>query len=151
MRRLGQQSTTILAAPRGAAAVEMAIVLPIFFMVVMGIVEFGRAMMVGQLVTNAARHGAREAAIDGATNASVTSAVKSFVSSSAGVPAADVTVDIVVDPGAGNPDPVDILSNALAKDICKVSVKVPYNKVAYVAGRYLAGKELKGTCIMRHE
>lgn len=136
---------------RGAAAVELAIVLPIFFMVVMGIVEFGRAMMVGQLVTNAARHGAREAAIDGATNSSVTTTVKSFVSSSVGVAESDVTVDIVVDPGTGNPDPLDILGNAQPKDICKVTVKVPYNKVAYVAGRYLADKDLKGTCIMRHE
>ena len=136
---------------RGAAAVELAIVLPIFFMVVMGIVEFGRAMMVGQLVTNAARHGAREAAIDGSTNSSVATTVKSFVSSSVGVAESDVTVDIVVEPGAGNPDPLDFLGNAQPKDICKVTVKVPYDKVAYVAGRYLAGKDLKGTCIMRHE
>ena len=40
---------------RGAALVEMALVLPIFFGVVLGIVEFGRAMMVSQMVTNAAR------------------------------------------------------------------------------------------------
>ena len=147
MRRLGRQSND----RRGAAAVEMAIVLPIFFMVVMGIVEFGRAMMVGQLVTNAARHGAREAAIDGATNATVTTSVKNFVATSVGMAAADITVDIVVDPGVGNPDPYDIVSAAQAKDICKVTVKVPYNKVGYVAGRYLAGTELKGQCIMRHE
>ncbi len=147
MQRLGLQPEH----RRGAAAVELAIVLPIFFMVVMGIVEFGRAMMVGQLVTNAARHGAREAAIDGSTNSSVTATVKSFVSTSVGVAASDVDVDIVVDPGSGNPDPLDILGNAQPKDICKITVKVPYNKVAYVAGRYLAGKELKGTCIMRHE
>lgn len=148
MHRLGTQSTTHR---RGAAAVEMAIVLPIFFMVVMGIVEFGRAMMVGQLVTNAARHGARESAIDGATNATVRTAVQDFVATSVGVAQADVTVEIVVDPGAGNPDPNDILAAAQPKDICKVTVKVPYDKVGYVAGRYLDGAELKGQCIMRHE
>ncbi len=148
MRRLGTLNSTHR---RGAAAVEMAIVLPIFFMVVMGIVEFGRAMMVGQLVTNAARHGARESCIDGATNATVTTAVKDFVATTVGVAQSDVTVDIVVDPGAGNPDPNDVLAVAQAKDICKVTVKVPYNKVGYVAGRYLAGTELKGQCIMRHE
>ena len=38
---------------RGAAAVEMALVMPIFVSVVMGIIEFGRGMMVGQIVTNA--------------------------------------------------------------------------------------------------
>ena len=148
MRRWGPQSKSLR---RGSAAVEMAIVLPIFFMVVMGIVEFGRAMMVGQLVTNAARHGARESAVDGATNATVTTAVKDFVSNSVGVAQADVTVEIVVDPGAGNPDPNDVLAVAQAKDICKVTVRVPYNKVGYVAGRYLAGTELKGQCIMRLE
>jgi Flp pilus assembly protein TadG len=35
--------------------VEMALVLPIFFTVLLGIVEFGRAMMIGQLITNSAR------------------------------------------------------------------------------------------------
>ena len=147
MRRLDNRKVT----RRGAAAVEMAIVLPIFFMLIMGIVEFGRAMMVGQLVTNAARFGARQSSVDGATNATVTSDVKSFVSSTVGVAASDVTVTIAVTPGTGNPDPANNLSVAQAKDVCSVSVKVPYNKVAYVAGRYLAGKDLKGTCIMRHE
>jgi hypothetical protein len=56
---------------RGASVVEMAIVLPVFMMVVMGIIEFGRGMMVGQLVTNAARYGARLAAIDGSSYSSV--------------------------------------------------------------------------------
>ncbi len=135
----------------GAATVEMAIVLPIFFMVVMGIVEFGRAMMVGQLITNAARFGARESSVDGATNATVTTAIKAFVSDSVGVSQADITVDIVVNPGAGNPDPNDLLSAAQPKDICQVTVKVPYDKVGYIAGRYLSGTELKGQCIMRHE
>ena len=39
---------------RGAALVETAMVLPMFFLVVLCIVEFGRAMMVSQLVTTAA-------------------------------------------------------------------------------------------------
>jgi len=43
---------------RGAAAVEMALVLPIFFTVVLGIIEFGRAMMVSQLMATSAREGA---------------------------------------------------------------------------------------------
>lgn len=136
---------------RGAAAVEMAIVLPVFFMVVLGIVEFGRAMMVGQLVTNAARYGARISAFDGATNTDVTTDVKALVASTVGVAANDVNVDIVVDPGPGNPDPADDLSVAQAKDVCKVTVRVRYDKVGYVAGRYLSAAELKGTCVMRHE
>lgn len=136
---------------RGAAAVELAIVLPLFMMIVMGIVEFGRAMMVGQLVTNAARHGSRLSIVDGATNTSVETAVKDFVSNSVGVGVSDITVEIKVDPGTGNPDPNDVLAVAKSKDVCLVTVKVPYNRVAYIAGNFLAGAELKGECVMRHE
>ena len=48
---------------RGTAMVEMALVLPIFLMLVLGIIEFGRAMMIANLVTNAAREGARVACV----------------------------------------------------------------------------------------
>lgn len=44
---------------RGAAAVEMALVLPLFLLVIFGIVEIGRAFMVEHLLANAARVGAR--------------------------------------------------------------------------------------------
>lgn len=148
MRPVRQPS---LPSRRGAAAVEMAIVLPVFFMVVMGIVEFGRAMMVGQLVTNGARYGARIAAFDGSTNTDVSTSVKAFVANTVGVAASDVNVDIVVDPGPGNPDPADNLSASLAKDVCKVTVRVRFDKIGYLAGRYLSAAELKGTCVMRHE
>lgn len=148
MRPVRQPS---LPSRRGAAAVEMAIVLPVFFMVVMGIVEFGRAMMVGQLVTNGARYGARISAFDGSTNTDVTTSVKTFVSNTVGVPASDVNVDIAVDPGPGNPDPADNLSAAMAKDVCKVTVRIRFDKVGYLAGRYLSAAELKGICVMRHE
>lgn len=41
----------------GAAAVEMAVVLPLFLLVVFGIVEFGRGMLVRELLANTARLG----------------------------------------------------------------------------------------------
>src|SRR5438046_2996127 len=66
-------------ARRGVALVEMALVLPIFITVVLGIVEFGRAMMVSQLVTNAAREGARLSIIDGTTNTDVQSRITTFL------------------------------------------------------------------------
>ena len=39
---------------KGAAAVEFALVMPLFFMLILGIIEFGRAIMVEQIITNAA-------------------------------------------------------------------------------------------------
>ena len=72
---------------RGAALVEMALVLPIFFAVVLGIVEFGRAMMVSQMVTNAAREATRLGIIDGSTNSDVETWVEEFLNSSINVAA----------------------------------------------------------------
>lgn len=136
---------------RGAVMVEMALVLPIFFTVVLGIIEFGRAMMVGNLVTNATREGARLAILDGTTNTEVTDAVKTFLASAATLNANDVTVTITTQAAAGNPDPGGNVANCKPRDLITVQVQVPFNKVAYVPGKYLAGKNLKGSSSMRHE
>ncbi|HUG68005.1 MAG TPA: TadE family protein [Pirellulaceae bacterium] len=44
---------------RGAAAVEFAAVAPIFVLLLFGMLEFGRMVMVQQILTNATREGAR--------------------------------------------------------------------------------------------
>lgn len=48
---------------KGAVAVEMAIVLPLLLLILLGIIEFGRVMNVQVSLTQAAREGARYAAI----------------------------------------------------------------------------------------
>lgn len=48
---------------RGAAAVEFAIIVPVLFMLLLGIMEFGRAYNVQVTLTNAARESARSMAI----------------------------------------------------------------------------------------
>ena len=48
---------------RGAVAVEMAILLPLLLLILLGIVEFGRALNVQVSLTQAAREGARYAAV----------------------------------------------------------------------------------------
>jgi Flp pilus assembly protein TadG len=137
---------------RGAVVVEMAVVLPVFMMVVWGIVEFGRAMMVGQLVTNAARFGAREAMLDGSTNTAVVAAVQEFLTESVGgIRTSDISVTIRITPGAGNTNPGNQLSAAHVKDICQVSVTIPYSRVAYFSARFLQNANLRGVCSMRHE
>jgi Flp pilus assembly protein TadG len=45
---------------RGGAAVEFALVLPLFMMLVMGALDYGYFFFSDQVVTNAAREGARE-------------------------------------------------------------------------------------------
>ena len=48
---------------KGAVAVEMAIVLPLLLLILLGVIEFGRALNVQISLSQAAREGARHAAI----------------------------------------------------------------------------------------
>lgn len=131
----------------GAAMVEMALVLPIFVTVMFGIVELGRAFMVGQLITNAAREGARMSILDGSTNAQVETAVKNFLSSAANASASDVTVTIVVNnPAAGN-----LVSKAETGNLITVTATVPFTKVSFLPPMFLGSNSLRGQCTMQHE
>jgi Flp pilus assembly protein TadG len=136
---------------RGAAIVEIALVLPIFFAVVLGIVEFGRARMVSQMVTNSAREATRLAIIDGLTNSTVEAWVEEFLNDTINVTASDVTVTITVVAAPGNDDPLNQVGNAQARDLVTIKVSVPFDKVSYVSGSYLNGKNLSAQSSMRHE
>lgn len=137
---------------RGTATVELALVLPVFLMLVLGIIEFGRGLMVINLVTNAAREGARMAVIDGTTNSDVTTAVNTFITQALGQSAANATsTTITVTAATGNPDPANQVVNALTRDLITVKVQVPFNSVALIPGKYLNGKQLVGQSSMRHE
>ncbi len=59
---------------RGAAMIELALILPILVMLLVGIVDFGRAYSAQVSITGAAREGARVLALGG-DSASVTNAV----------------------------------------------------------------------------
>src|ERR687887_330805 len=77
-RRRSSLSFGKAARRQGAAVTEFAIVAPVFFMMVIGFIEFGRALMVQQVLVNASRVGARMASTTGSTTASVQSAVQSY-------------------------------------------------------------------------
>lgn len=129
----------------------MAIVLPLFLLVVFSIVEFGRAMMVSQLVTNAARLGSRQAILEGATNSSVETAVRSFMQQSCNVKSGDVKITTTIIPDDENPDPGNLIADANQGDMITVNVSVPFDKVAYIPGTFLKGKSLVGIATMRRE
>lgn len=135
---------------KGAALVEMALVLPLFAMIVLGIVEFGRALMVGQLLTTAARDGTRLAVVDGSSNAEVIQAVKDFVQSTVGIDPNAIGVTVTVTPATGNPPAADV-ADALPRDLCQVTVQIPFDQVSLTVSNYLDGKQLAGHCAMRHE
>lgn len=136
---------------RGAAMVEMAVVLPVFFLVVLGILEFGRAMMTTQIISNATREGARRAILNGSTNAAVTSEVRDFISETCRVDGSNVTVDISIEPGPNNDDPLNQLASANEGDLVTVEVQVPFRELSYIRASFLGNRQIRGRATMRHE
>ena len=122
----------------GVAAVEFAMVVPFFILLIMGIVEIGRAMSVQQMLINATREGARVATVDGTTSMEVKQTViDSLTATGITVTAEMVTVD---------PDPNSALGNAPIT----VSVSVPFSEVSWVAASYITAN-LSASSSMRSE
>jgi Flp pilus assembly protein TadG len=126
---------------RGAAAVEFAIVAPVFFLLVFGMIEYGRMVMVQQVLTNASREGARRAVLDGATTAEVRDVVDNYLASASINPSAE--------PTTVSPNPP---TDAEFGDPVTVTVSVPFNEVSWLPSpMYLGGKTLTATTVMRRE
>lgn len=139
------------ASRNGAALVEAAMVLPIFFLAIVGIVEFGRGMMVSQMVTNASREGARQAVLDGSTNAAIRTYIETKLSGALNVAPADVDIQITITPDPSNSTTGHELANAQPYDLATINVSVPFDKVSFFAGGFMQGKHLKAETTMRHE
>lgn len=125
----------------GAAVVEFAIVAPLFFLLIFGMIEYGRMVMVQQVITNASREGARRAVLDGATTAGVVSAVNEFLDSAAvDSDAADVIV---------SPDPPETAGFGGA---VTVTVQIPFAEVSWLPSpMYLGSTTLTAKTSMRRE
>jgi Flp pilus assembly protein TadG len=135
---------------RGSAMVEVAVCFPVFLMILLGIIEFGRAMSVNQLLNSAARMGCRAAILDGSTNTSVSNSVKQQVSNLVGCSQSIVTVAIAVTDGATGTAIAD-LSGAGTGDVIKINVSVPFSSVSWSVAKYLRTHSVRGECAMQHE
>jgi len=124
---------------RGAAVVEFAVIAPLFFLLVMGMIEYGRMMMVQQILTNASREGARRAVLDGVTASDVAASVQQYLTDSS-VSGANVQV------ATGAPVPPDFAESMT------VSVDVGFDQVSWLPSpMYLGGKTLAASTTMRRE
>lgn len=124
---------------QGASAVEFALVAPIFFLVAMGIFEFGRAMMVQQMLINASREGARNAIFQTSTTDTAITATIDHLSRS-GLTIARERVTVSPDPNtAAHGDPV------------MVSVAVPYSEIGWIPGFFMGGRTLSASTTMSYE
>lgn len=130
---------------QGAAAVEFAIVAPIFFMMIFGMIEFGRVIMVEQVMTNASREGARVAVVDGSTSAGTKTVVSNYLSS-AGISGATI---LVQNSSGTNVEP----STVGYGETITVKVTVPFSSVSWLPKPWFlsSSTELKASTVMRRE
>ena len=122
----------------GAAAVEFAIVAPVFLIMVLGIIELGRALMVQQVMINTSRVGARHAVTLSATSQSSIDAAEDYAES-VGISSASIT--ITPDPAVADPgDEITVVAN------------VDFSSVSWLPTPWImGGKVLTATSIMRKE
>lgn len=127
---------------RAASAVEFAVVAPVLFAIVLGIIEVGRGIMAVHMLNNAARAGCRAGVIEGRATSDISTAVTNILTAQ-GITAEGVSVQV-------NDSSADA-STAQAGDEITVKVSVPAGKITWVpGGTYLCGS-LTGQYTLRRE
>jgi Flp pilus assembly protein TadG len=82
---------------RGQDAVEFALIIPILFLIVIVVLDFGRISYYNAVLHNAAREGARYGSIDPTDIAGIEAAVENLA---IGIAPADLVITITDDPAA---------------------------------------------------
>jgi Flp pilus assembly protein TadG len=128
---------------RAAHLVEMAIVAPVFFTFVLGLVELGRGLMASSMMGNAARLGCRTGVLPNKQNTDVNAAVDGFLQGQ-GITGYTTTIQV-------NGNAKTDVSSAQTGDTITVQVQIPVANVSWLPGlQYLSGS-LTGMFAMPHE
>jgi Flp pilus assembly protein TadG len=126
--------------------VEFALVAPLFFAMIFGIVEAGRMLHVQQIMTNATREGARRAMIAGATQQDVRTVVREALASS-GIDTTIVTDEkIKMNP----PSP----SDAFNGQPITVSLELPFSQVTWLSSPMFSwgtNRTMRAFTVMRRD
>lgn len=127
----------------GAHLVEFALVIPVFFLFVFGLVEFGRGLMVLSLVENAARSSCRVGILQGKQTSDVTAAADTLLKSQ-GISGATT---IVMVNGNSSTD----VSAAQSADLITVQVSVPIASASWLPGLSFLSGSISGQYSLPHE
>ena len=133
---------------RGAAAVEFAVVAPVFVLLIFGMIEYGRMVMVQQMLTNASREGARRAVLEGATETDVRQVVSDYLTpANIPVTTSDITI-LIGDPAASAP-----LTSAQFGDPIHIKVGINFGQVSWLPSpMYLSSStRMEAVSVMRKE
>lgn len=147
-------------ARRGATLVEAAVILPVFFLFMASLAEFGHAYMVINTLKAATNKAARKGVADDITTAQVVAQVEKTLS--AAFKTANVSVyvkngDVFDSPGV-DPEGINYsglpeieLSDAEPRQLFIVRAEVPYDSVAIFPPFWIKDITLTAQTVMRHE
>ncbi len=121
---------------QGAVAVEMAITLPILFLILFASVEFGHMNVIRHTVDNAAYEAARRAILPGATAASVRTVAEQIMEA-----VGATGVDVQVTPAS--------LDRRV--DEVTVRVSVPFDSNGWITPVLASGSDITGQSTLRRE
>ena len=123
---------------RGAAVVEFAVISPVLILMLLGMIECGRMIMVQQALTTAVREGARAASVTGRASAAI-DAVEEFLVG-AGVRGSNVTVALGSHGATAHGQPIT------------VTVTVPFAKVSWLPSPvFMKNATMSSAATMRRE
>jgi hypothetical protein len=126
----------------GATAVEFAVAISIFIILVLGIVEIGRGFMVTHLLANAARNGCRTGILASSSNTDVNSAVDTTLTNE-GLSGATTTIKV-------NGVVADV-STAQSGDQITVVVSLAASRATWLPGAHILTGNLSGEFALRRE
>ena len=129
---------------RAASTVEFAVVAPLFFLIVLGLIEIGRACMVTELLTEAARRGCRAGVIEGTGSTAIQQTATTYLTN-VGINGESANV-YVNDVPAGSTN----VQTMPAYTEITVVVTVPIANVAWTPLWFVPGS-LAGQYTMRRE
>ena len=126
---------------------------------IFGMIEFGRMIMVQQLLTNASREGARLGVLDGSTMADVRTSVKNYLENVTvtGVTDDDIDIEAVqIDADTGAETVVMDLASAGYGGRVTVTITIPFNQVSWLSSPMIMdvideNMELSASTVMRRE
>jgi Flp pilus assembly protein TadG len=121
----------------GQSIVEFALILPVLLLILFGVTEFGRAIMVTNLLNTASREGARFAAVHPSMPVDSIQVKVQNILDAANIDAKEISVQ-----------EIDIDGTAYVKVVVKTDFKVLSGGIL---DPFMGTYELKGTTVMRYE
>ncbi len=128
---------------RGQTLVEFALILPIFLLVLMGILDLGRAVYYSSTLSNAAREAARQGIVDQTCANVITTAEERSV----GMPSATVTAWWTTTAGVSKRTCSPEAGAADIGDLARVTVEYDFNAATPVIGNVLGTIHLQGESV----